>query len=120
APPEPSGVATVHDVQGKIHIDAATASGAVPAFAVPVLSTSPQDGLRSSDSMQFVMPRGEPAAPQQPLDGPSMISRAVASATPSLMIGLRTRAGGSPPRPLSELAADQLIRPDDGGAAFDV
>jgi hypothetical protein len=120
APAESSGgVATVHDVQGKIHIDAAAATGAVP-FAAPQGSTSPHDSARVSDSMQFVMPRGEPAAPQQSLDGASMISRAVASATPSQTIGLRTRAGGSPPRPLSELATDELIRPDEGEDAFEI
>jgi hypothetical protein len=118
-----AGVATVHDVQGKIHIDAAAATGAVPSFGVQHPSTS-SDSARASDSIefvrpQFVMPRGEPAAPQQSLDGSSMISRAVASATPS-PIGLRERGHGAPPRPLSELATDELIRPDDGDEAFEI
>jgi hypothetical protein len=114
APAEPSsGVASVHDVHGKIHIDIAAATGGVPA-------PTPDAPERASDSMQFVMPRGEPAAPQEPLDGPSMISRAVASATALAAVGSRTKAGGTPPRPLSELATDQLIRPDEGDDAFEI
>lgn len=113
-----AGVATVHDVQGKIHIDAAAATGAVPPFAAQPPSASPER-QRASDSMQFVMPRGEPAAPQDSLDGSSMISRAVASATPS-PIGMRARGQGAPPRPLSELATDELIRPDEGDDAFEI
>jgi hypothetical protein len=117
APGDAAGVATVHDVQGKIHIDAAAAVGAVPSYTVQ-LSVSP-DSRHASDSMQFVLPRGEPAAPQESLDGSSMISRAVANATPA-PVGLRTRAGGYSPRPLAELATDQLIRPDEGDDAFEV
>lgn len=49
-----------------------------------------------------------------------MISRAVASAMPSAAIGGRTRAGGTPPRPLSELATDALIRPDESEEAFEI
>ncbi|HSS02499.1 MAG TPA: tetratricopeptide repeat protein [Kofleriaceae bacterium] len=117
APGDAAGVATVHDVHGKIHIDAATATGAVPPYTVQ-LSASP-DGARASDSMQFVLPRGEPAAPQESLDGSSMISRAVASASPA-PVGLRTRTGGYSPRPLAELATDQLIRPDEGEDVLEV
>ncbi|HEX4422682.1 MAG TPA: tetratricopeptide repeat protein [Kofleriaceae bacterium] len=78
--------------------------------------------VRHTESMQFVLPRADPAAPQpaSPGDAASMISRAVASATPSPTIGPRTRAGGSPPRPLSELATDDLVRPDDGDDAFEI
>ena len=75
---------------------------------------------RVTDSMQFVMPRAEPGAPHAAVEGPSMISRAVASATPTATAGLRTRAGGVPPRPLSELATDDLVRPDDGDDAFEI
>src|SRR5678815_856017 len=107
-----SGVASVHDIQGKIHIDIATASGAVQA--------NPHDTTRASESMQFVMPRAEPAAPQESLDGSSMISRAVASATALVTAGPRTRSGGTPPRPLSELATDELLRPDEGDDAFEI
>jgi uncharacterized protein (AIM24 family) len=48
-----------------------------------------------------------------------MISRAVATATPVAARG-RPRSGGTPPRPLSELATDDLIRPDDGDDTFEV
>jgi hypothetical protein len=75
---------------------------------------------RITESTQFVMPHGDPAAPQQMLDGPSMISRAVASASPPVLTGTRTRAGGIAPRPLSELATDELVRPDDGDDAFEI
>ncbi|HET9623247.1 MAG TPA: tetratricopeptide repeat protein, partial [Kofleriaceae bacterium] len=75
---------------------------------------------RHSESMQFVLPRIEPAAPQPVPDGVSMISRAVASATPTPAAGPRTRAGGFAPRPLSELATDELVRPDDGDDAFEI
>jgi hypothetical protein len=109
-----SGVASVHDIQGKIHIDVAAAAGAVPSFAAQ------QESGRPSESMQFVMPRPEPAAPAQALDGPSMISRAVASATALATVGPRTKAGGTPPRPLSEFATDELIRPDESDDAFEI
>jgi hypothetical protein len=84
-------------------------------------SPQPRPG-KFTESMQFVLPTVEPAAPAPPpvSDGASMISRAVASATPSLTAGLRTRAGGVPPRPLSELATDDLVRPDDGDDAFEI
>lgn len=77
---------------------------------------------RFSESMQFVMPRLD-AVPQDSLDGASMISRAVDSATPSpapLPAPVRTRSGGTAPRPLSELATDDLIRPDDGDDVLEV
>ena len=49
-----------------------------------------------------------------------MISCAVASATPTPTAVARTRAGGTPPRPLSELATDDLVRPDDGDDVFEI
>ena len=87
-----------------------------PAEAAPVAP-----GRRFSESMQFVMPHAD-AVPQDSLDGASMISRAVASATPSPtpIVALRTRSGGTAPRPLSELATDDLIRPDDGDDVLEV
>src|SRR5262249_36305915 len=84
------------------------------------LGGAPREPVRFTESTQFVMPHVEPAAPQQMMDGPSMISRAVASATPLAITGPRTRAGGVPPRPLSELATDALVRPDDGDDAFEI
>jgi hypothetical protein len=51
-----------------------------------------------------------------------MISRAVATATaaPAAAAVPRTRSGGAPPRPLSELATDDLVRPDDGDEVFEI
>ena len=74
-----------------------------------------------SDSMQFVLPKVE-GAPQQAHDGVSMISQAVAAAAPSLTASApqRTKAGGTPPRPLSELATDELVRPDEGDEPFEI
>jgi len=89
----------------------------LPAMARTV---TPGGTVRLSESMQFVMPRSEPAAPRQPHDGPSMISRAVEIATPLPAARIRTRSGGAPPRPLSELATDDLIRPDDGDDVFEI
>jgi len=76
--------------------------------------------VRITESMQFVLPRAEPAAPHPEVDGPSRISHAVAAATPSAITGTRTKAGGVPPRPLSELATDDLVRPDEGDDAFEI
>lgn len=92
-------------------------AGDVPAVARTV---TPGGTGRITDSIQFVIPRAEPAAPLQPGEGPSMISRAVATATPSATAGTRTRSGGVPPRPLSELATDDLVRPDDGDEVFEI
>jgi len=90
------------------------ATGATPA---PAAAPAP---VRITDSMQFVLPRAEPAAPHPEVDGPSRISHAVAVATPSAITGTRTKAGGVPPRPLSELATDDLVRPDEGDDAFEI
>ena len=92
-----------------------------PVERLPV--TPPQTARpRFSESMQFVMPRADPAAPQASMDGASMISRAVESATPmpAPSVVLRTRSGGTPARPLSELATDDLVRPDDGDDVLEV
>ena len=93
-------------------------SPVAPTPPAPLASAPPRLG-RYTESMQFVIPTAEPVPPPV-ADGASMISRAVASATPSLTAGMRTRAGGVPPRPLSELATDDLVRPDDGDDAFEI
>jgi uncharacterized protein (AIM24 family) len=110
ATPEPSREITiVHEIDDAAPLD--TQLGAAPQATDPA---------RITDSMQFVIPRADPLAPDQPLDGPSMISHAVALATPSPTTGMRTKAGGVPPRPLSELATDDLLRPDDGDDVFEI
>ena len=99
-------------------------SGVIDAAPEPpsvARTVAPGAAVRFTESTQFVLPRADPIAPVQPLDGPSMISTAVASATPSGTIRLRpSRAGGVPPRPLSEVATDDLIRPDDGDEVFEI
>ncbi|CAN5918941.1 hypothetical protein BH11MYX3_BH11MYX3_23830 [soil metagenome] len=79
-------------------------------------STEP---LKMSESMQFVLPKEDAV---QPVSGVSMISRAVAVAQPSASASSapRTASGGTPPRPLSELATDELLRPDDGEEPFEI
>jgi uncharacterized protein (AIM24 family) len=102
---------------GALRIEPGAAASAPGAPAVP------REPARLTDSLQFVMPKpapADPAAPVEASDGASMISRAVATATPLAAIGARTKAGGVPPRPLSELATDGLVRPDDGDDAFEI
>jgi Flp pilus assembly protein TadD/uncharacterized protein (AIM24 family) len=82
---------------------------------ISITSTRPE---RVSDSMQFVIPKADPVA--APLDGQSMVSMAVASVVPALPASTRTLSGGIPPRPLSELATEELIRPDDGNDPFEI
>lgn len=74
---------------------------------------------RISESMQFVLPKADVAAP---VAGVSMISQAVEAAAPTSTASAeeRTRAGNLPPRPLSELATDGLIRPEEGDDPFEI
>jgi Tetratricopeptide repeat len=108
--PEPSREITItHEPADAAPVEAAeTAAAPVP------------EPMRISDSLQFVLPRAEPQAAPPTLDGPSMISHAVATATPSATTGIRTKAGGIPPRPLSELATNDLVRPDDSDDPFEI
>jgi hypothetical protein len=102
---------------------AAVPEAVVPGDAGPpavARTVTPGGTARITDSTQFVMPRAEPIAPAQGLTGPSMISHAVASATPSGVIRVRPRSGGAPPLPLSDLATHDLIRPDDGDEVFEI
>jgi Flp pilus assembly protein TadD/uncharacterized protein (AIM24 family) len=81
----------------------------------------PESQPSATDSMQFVLPR-ELAVPQ-PVDGQSMISLAVEAAVPASATTSatpRTASGGIPPRPLSELATDELIRPTEGTDPFEI
>ena len=119
APPETSATIT-SERDGALRVDAGP--GATPADAAPAaVQPSRRDPSRVTDSMQFVMPRADPVAPDQEFEGVSMISREVALARPAAAIlGPRTRAGGVAARPLSELATDALLRPDDGDDAFEI
>jgi len=75
---------------------------------------------RMTDSLQFVLPSRD--AIPLPADGQSMISQAVDQASPSQagVTGARVGAGSAPPLALSQLATDELVRPDDGDQPFEV
>lgn len=76
---------------------------------------------RVSDSLMFVLPQSE--AVPTPAAGQSMISRAVEVASPSSAAsgtGSRVAWGSTPPVPLSQLATELLVRPDEGDEAFEV
>ena len=76
---------------------------------------------RVTDSLQFVLPASDGVPP--PADGQSMISRAVEVASPSSAAsgsGTRVAWGSTPPVPLSQLATELLVRPEDGDEPFEV
>jgi Flp pilus assembly protein TadD len=76
---------------------------------------------RMTDSLQFVLPQSD--AVPSPAEGQSMISRAVEVASPSSAAsGTATRVawGSTPPVPLSQLATELLVRPDEGDEPFEV
>ena len=76
---------------------------------------------RMTESQQFVMASREAgAAIPQPEAGHSMVSTAVAAAFPASPAVARTAAGGRPPRPLSELATEELVRPDEGEERLEI
>jgi hypothetical protein len=74
----------------------------------------------ATDSQRFVLP--ERSAIPMPADGQSMVSRAVEVAVPSnaAATGVKIGSGSSPPIPLSQLATESLVRPDDGAEMFEV
>lgn len=85
------------------------------AIPVPLSETS------VSDSMQFVLPTQD--AIPEPAEGQSVISRAVEIATPATANaapGTKVGWGSTPPIPLSQLATEQLVRPDDGDSPFEI
>jgi tetratricopeptide (TPR) repeat protein len=76
---------------------------------------------RVSDSLQFVLPKSDGVPP--PAAGQSMISRAVEVAAPSSAAsgtGSRVAWGSTAPVPLSQLATELLVRPDEGDEAIEV
>ena len=74
---------------------------------------------RLTESQQFVSPFRAPptadSAPQTSSDGRSMISQAVESASPA-----PARVAGNGAIPLSQLATEDLARPDDGDEPFEL
>lgn len=78
------------------------------------------DAQRMTESQQFVLPTREANAAPENVDERSKVSRAVALAGPSVSAVARTISGGIPPRPLSDLATEDLVRPDDGDDTFEI
>lgn len=94
-------------------MQAGTGEPAAPATEI----TAP----RMTDSLQFVLPQSD--AVPAPASGQSMISRAVEVASPSSAAsgtGSRVAWGSTPPVPLSQLATELLVRPDEGDEALEV
>jgi hypothetical protein len=79
----------------------------------------PVKPLDMSESQQFVLPTHNQAAPAAAVPGHSMVSMAVATAHPTPPPTL-TKAGGTPPRPLSELATEELVKPADSDEPFEI
>jgi hypothetical protein len=79
----------------------------------------PAKSLDMSESQQFVLPTHNQAAPVAAAPGHSMVSMAVAVAHPTPPPAL-TKAGGTPPRPLSELATEELVKPADSDEPFEI
>jgi len=93
----------------------------IPVDKRPQTSGPPVEPLRMTESMQFVLrAREQAAAAAVPTDGQSMVSMAITTAEPLPAVATRTPAGGMPPRPLSELATDALVRPDEGTDTFEL
>ncbi len=118
------------DIEREIEVGRNPSAPAEPERAVDVaprparpepestVATAPRSASLT-DSQQFVLPKVE--APRA-VPGVSMISQAVDAAAPVTASSARapTRAGGLPPRPLSELATDDLIRPEDGDEPLEI
>jgi uncharacterized protein (AIM24 family) len=103
-----------------------------PQPATPAPTPTPEPA-RLSESQMFVLPNRDPAAPRltesqqfvSPFraaetapaasDGRSMISQAVETASPA-----PARITGNGPIPLSQLATEDLARPDDGDEPFEL
>ncbi|MCW5808553.1 MAG: tetratricopeptide repeat protein [Deltaproteobacteria bacterium] len=85
----------------------------------PTTPSNVRGAPRVTDSVQFVLPKA--SAVPQPVAGQSMLSMAVAAAEPlAAVTTARTASGGIPPRPLSEIATEELVRPDDGADPFEI
>ncbi len=102
-------------------VPARSGASVVDAATVFPVQTPPTNELRMTESQMFVLPKADAPVPTP---GVSMISTAVAAAAPAATTpsttGERTKSGGYLPRPLSELATDELLRPEDGDEAFEI
>ena len=92
-----------------------------PAELTPsgVIVLTPDTPRITEESMQFVLPKPD-AVPQAA--GVSMVSSAVAAAAPAGQSNAYSHktSGGTPPKPLTELATDEMLRPDDGDEPFEI
>jgi uncharacterized protein (AIM24 family) len=94
---------------------------ATPPTGVAVVT--PEAPRISEDSMLFVLPKADSVPSiKSSASGASMVSSAVAAATPAgqLAASPHKTSGGIPPKPLTELATDELLRPDDGDEPFEI
>jgi hypothetical protein len=84
-----------------------------------VVVLTPEAPRISEDSMMFVLPKQD-AAPNGA--SAATVSSAVEAAVPAgaATVSTRKTSGGIAPRPLTELATDELLRPDDGDEPFEI
>jgi len=98
------------------------AGDSMPEITIERPPAAPSREARNTDSLQFVMPRTETPIP--PAAGQSRISRALDQASPASaaasVAAIRVAAGGAPPIALSQLATEDLVRPEDGDHVFEV
>jgi uncharacterized protein (AIM24 family) len=87
---------------------------AVPPSPSAAIVVAPDAPRISEDSMRFVLPKQDAVRSA----GTATVSGAVAAAAPA--VSTRKTAGGTLPRPLTELATDELLRPDDGDAPLEI
>jgi hypothetical protein len=113
APPKPLGYGEVSNPE--ITIERADLRPPPGAVAPPVAETP-----KLTDSQQFVLPTHNQGAPVAAVPGHSMVSQAVATVHPVAPAPMLTKAGGRPPQPLSELATEELVRPDDSNEPFEI
>ena len=107
----------------------------VPSVPPPAAGVTVQDGggrgadgarnairpaPRRTESPEGVRPNRPGAQVQAPQAGHSMVSMAVEAAAPAPPAPPRTATGGRPPRPLSDVATEDLVRPDDGDDRFEI
>ena len=95
-----------------------------PVISPRVLAIPPLQAPRPlTVSQRFILPRRAGATEAnalRPFDGHSMVSSAVDAAEPTPTTAIRTASGGLAARPLSELATEGLVRPDDGSDTFEI
>ena len=118
--PAPARTASQQDLAAKAAVAAAPQGLSSPEITIvrdesgPTPSAVPVAPARQTESMQFVLPPVDRQAPD--------ISKAVKTASPSAAADMfsRTKSGGTAPKPLSELATEDLVRPIDDDEPFEI